>query len=39
MLRLLNTTYVLLLPQKYIKSKGYLLPDSQLTVDCDISKL
>ena len=38
---LLNTTYyILLLPQKHIKNKGYLLPDSQLTVDCDnMSKL
>ena len=34
---LLSTTYysILLLPQKHIKNKGYLLPDSQLTVDCD----
>ena len=30
---------ILLLPQKHIKNKGYLLPDSQLTVDCDMSKL
>ena len=22
---------------KHIKNKGYLLPDSQLTVDCDMS--
>ena len=39
MRRLLNTTYVQLLPQKHIKNKGYLLPESQLTVDCDISTL
>ena len=37
---LLNPTYyILLLPQKHIKNMGYLLPDSQLTVDCDMSKL
>ena len=36
---LLNTTCILLLPQKHVKNKGYLLPDSQLTVDCDMSKL
>ena len=36
---LLNTTYILLLPQKHFKNKGYLLPDSQLTVNCDMSKL
>ena len=38
---LLNTTYYRpLLPQKHIKNMGYLLPDSQLTVDCDnMSKL
>ena len=36
---LLNSTCILLLPQKHIKNKGYLLPDSQLTVDCDMSKL
>ena len=38
---LLNTSYYILLsPQKHIKNKGYLLPDSQLTVDCDnMSKL
>ena len=39
MQRLLNTTCILLLPQKHTKNKGYLLPDSQLTVDCDLSKL
>ena len=27
------------LPQKHTKNKGYLLPDSQLKVDCDMSKL
>ena len=26
---------MLLSPQKHIKNKGYLLPDTQLTVDCD----
>ena len=38
---LLNPTYyILLLPPKHIKNMGYLLPDSQLTVDCDnMSKL
>ena len=36
---LLHTTCILLLPQKQIKNKGYLLPHSQLTVDCDMSKL
>ena len=39
MQRLLNTTCILLLPQKHTKNKGYLLPDSQLTDDCDMSKL
>ena len=28
------TLHVLLLPQKHNKNKAYLLPDSQLTVDC-----
>ena len=37
MRRLLNTTCILLLPQKHIKNKGYLLPDSKLTIDCDMS--
>ena len=36
---LLNTTCILLLPQKHITNNGYLLPDSQLTVDYDMSKL
>ena len=39
MRRLLNTTCVLLLPQKHIKNNGYLLSDSQLSVDCDTIKL
>ena len=37
MQRLLNT--ILFLSQKHVKSKGYLLPDSQLKVDYDMSKL